>query len=87
MTIDKDSKVAVLKSDIDLRNAHADDPNNMQATSLEDLNYVKIVATAPSAGETGQLFYNTADNRLYICIDGATNDFEILAAGAAFVAD
>lgn len=74
MTIDKDSKVAVLKSDIDLRNAHADDPNNMQATSLEDLNYVKIVATAPTTGAAGQVFYNTDDNKLYVCT--ATDTFK-----------
>lgn len=80
-SLTKDSLVVVHDSDVKLDTASVNNTN--QGASLEDLSFVKIVSSAPTTGVAGQLFYNTADNKLYICV--AADDFEI--APAAFVAD
>ena len=81
--LSKDSKVVVHDSDVKLETASVNNTN--QGTKVEDLSFVKIVSSAPTTGVTGQLFYSTDTNKLYICV--ATNDFEITPTAAAFVAD
>jgi len=71
------SKVVVYNSDVDL-----DDKSPAKLTqgaALESLNFVKIVAAAPTVGKAGEVFYNTADLKLYV----ATAD-NIFARSAAF---
>lgn len=80
-SLSKDSLVVVHDSDVKLDTASVNNTN--QGSKLEDLSFVKIVSAAPTTGVAGQLFYNTGDKKLYVCV--ATDDFEI--APTAFAAD
>ena len=77
-SLSKDSLVVVHDSDVKLDTASVNNTN--QGSKLEDLSFVKIVSAAPTTGVAGQLFYNTADNKLYVCT--ATDTFE--KSGTAF---
>lgn len=73
-TLSKDSKVVVFDSGVTLDDANVN--NVKQGVTVGDLNgfvKVKTTAGAPSTGAIGEIVYNTADNKLYIC--DATNTF------------
>ena len=63
-TLNKDSKVTVYNSGVDLTDKTA--APKSQGVAAEALNFVKIVATAPTTGKAGEVFYNTGDSKLYI---------------------
>lgn len=67
-TLSKDSKVVVFDSTVELEDANVN--NVKQGVTVGDLNgfvKVKTTAGAPSSGAIGEIVYNTADNKLYIC--------------------
>lgn len=67
-TLSKDSKVVVFDSAVELEDANVN--NVKQGVTVGDLNgFVKVKTTsgAPSTGAIGEIVYNTADNKLYIC--------------------
>ena len=76
-TLNKDSKVVVYNSDVELSDKGVRE--NHQGVVAEALNFIKIVAAAPTVGKAGEVFYNTADLKLYV----ATAD-NIFARSAAF---
>ncbi len=63
-TLNKDSKVVVYNSDVELADKGV--RKNHQGVAAEALNFVKIVATAPTTAKAGEVFYNTDDSKLYI---------------------
>jgi hypothetical protein len=73
-TLSKDSKVVVFDSGVTLDDANVN--NVKQGVTVGDLNgfvKVKTTAGAPATGAIGEIVYNTADNKLYIC--DAANTF------------
>ena len=76
-TLNKDSKVVVYNSDVELSDKGVRE--NHQGVVAEALNFIKIVAAAPTVGKAGEVFYNTADLKLYV----ATAD-NIFARSAVF---
>jgi len=67
-TLSKDSKVVVFDSGVTLDDANVN--NVKQGVTVGDLNgfvKVKTTAGAPATGVVGEIVYNTADNKLYIC--------------------
>jgi len=67
-TLSKDSKVVVFDSGVTLDDANVN--NVKQGVTVGDLNgfvKVKTTAGAPSTGAVGEIVYNTADSKLYIC--------------------
>ena len=63
-TLNKDSKVVVYNSTVDLADKGV--RKNHQGVAAEALNFVKIVATAPTTAKAGEVFYNTGDNKMYV---------------------
>ena len=67
-TLSKDSKVVVFDSGVTLDDANVN--NVKHGVPVGDLNvFVKLKTTAgaPTTGAIGEIVYNTADNKLYIC--------------------
>jgi len=87
MPISDSSKVAVHPSDIDFTNAHATDPANSEAATVNTLPVVQVVTALPTgddlaAVKKGQIFYNTTDN--LVSISDADGSLETMNAAGVF---
>ena len=85
MPISDTSKVAVHPSDIDFTNAHATDPANSEATTVNALPVVQVVTALPTSDDLaavkkGQIFYDTTNNQ--ISVSDADGSLESLAGFA-----
>lgn len=63
-TLNKDSKVAVYNSDVELADKGV--RKNYQGVAAEALNFVKIQAAAPAAAKAGEVIVSTDENKLYV---------------------
>ncbi len=63
-TLNKDSKVVVYNSDVELADKGV--RKNHQGVAAEALNFVKIVTSAPTTAKEGEVFFNTGDNKMYV---------------------
>ena len=76
-TLNKDSKVVVYNSNVELADKGV--RKNHQGVAAEALNFVKIQAAAPTAAKAGEVIVSTDESKLYV----ATADNTFLAVTLA----
>ena len=63
-TLNKDSKVVVYNSDVNLADKGV--RKNHQGVAAEALNFVKIQAAAPTVAKAGEVIVSTDESELYV---------------------
>jgi len=63
-TLNKDSKVVVYNSDVNLADKGV--RKNHQGVAAEALNFVKIQAAAPTVAKAGEVIVSTDESKLYV---------------------
>jgi len=63
-TLNKDSKVVVYNSDVELADKGV--RKNHQGVAAEALNFVKIQAAAPTVAKAGEVIVSTDESKLYV---------------------